>query len=78
MLNRAALQLATLIEERGYRHEDVERLLDMPVGSGSVTRWLSGDRKPGRALAYRIESRLGILMSEWERPARAARGRRAA
>lgn len=36
--------------------------------SGVVCRWLHGDRRPGRALASKIEALLGIDAATWDEP----------
>jgi transcriptional regulator with XRE-family HTH domain len=66
MLNQAAVALRRAIERKGLTHEDVERELGLAPRSGQVTRLLSGERKPGRELAFRIQQLFKVPMAWWE------------
>ena len=74
-MNRGAEAFARAIE--GRTHEEVEALLGLARRSGQVTRLASGERKPGRALSYRIQEHLKVPMHLWELPISAKRGRAA-
>lgn len=66
MLNQAALDLAKVIEKRGWTHAQVEAEVGLAEGGGLITKMLHGDRKPSRPLAFLFETKLGIPMSHWE------------
>lgn len=66
-MTQAVLDLARIIEQRGWTLAQAERELELAQGGGLLTKILQDRRKPGRGLAFRIEQRLGIPMSQWEK-----------
>lgn len=71
--NRAALAFKARIKELDLTYEEVERRLGLALRSGQISRLTSGERKPGRGLAFRIETEFNVPMAWWEIPARAPR-----
>jgi transcriptional regulator with XRE-family HTH domain len=51
------------MEARGWTQ--VELAAELEVDSGLVSRWLYGERVPGREMALRIEEKLGIDPKFW-------------
>jgi hypothetical protein len=49
------------------RRVDVER--ERGLSSGYLTRLISGDRTPSRALALWFQERFGVGVSLWDEPA---------
>lgn len=47
-------------------HEQVELALGLATLSGQITRLMSGERKPGRKLSFRIHEEFGVDMVGWE------------
>lgn len=70
MVTQAVLDLARIIEQRGWTLAQAELELQLAPGGGLLTKILQDVRKPGRHLAFRIEQRLGIPMSQWEKTVR--------
>lgn len=66
--NRGAVGLQASISARGITREAAGALLGLEPASGTMTRLIGGERKPGRELAYRIEREFGVPMSHWEEP----------
>lgn len=61
--NRGACALRRAIDTRELTQGDVRRALG--VASGMVTRWLSGDRKPGARNAAKIQKMYGVRLEWW-------------
>jgi plasmid maintenance system antidote protein VapI len=73
LTNRGAVNLASAIEARHLSREAAAALLELAEASGTMTRLLSGERKPGRGLAFKIEREFGVPMAHWEMPVRVER-----
>lgn len=62
---RGSLLLEAKLYELGLTQADLSKRIG--VSTGAVSRWLSGDRRPTLALAFRMESELGIPAELWIR-----------
>jgi len=58
--------LRTRLTERKISQRQLEQRLG--VASGLVSRWLNGERKPGRELALKLSSVLQIPVRSWDEP----------
>lgn len=58
--------LAAKLADLGWTQEKAE--LELGFTKGSISRWLSGKRKPGVTSASKIEVRLGIPIAVWTVP----------
>jgi transcriptional regulator with XRE-family HTH domain len=61
--NRGAVALRDEMRRRGLSQGDVRRELGM--GTGVITRWLSGGRLPDAKSSSKIQERYGIASSLW-------------
>lgn len=64
--NRGAVELQRVLVARRMHKEQAAALLVLGKKSGQLSRLCSGERKPGRGLAFRIERLFGVPMSHWE------------
>jgi transcriptional regulator with XRE-family HTH domain len=62
--NEGARLLWLALEARGWSQADLRRALGVPPGAHS--RWLYGDRRPGRQMAQRIYTAVGIPVTAWD------------
>ena len=60
--SRSAAAFQREVEARGLTHEQVELALGLATLSGQITRLMSGERKPGRKLSFRIHEEFGVDM----------------
>lgn len=67
--NEGARLLWLRVAEAPYDGSQNALALAIDVGAGLVSRWLYGDRKPGRAHSATLHQRLGIPASAWDEPA---------
>lgn len=65
--NQGAQDLGEVLDERGWSQSHAERELKMT--RGHMSRILSGERLPGRALAVRIHRLCGVSPGAWDAPA---------
>lgn len=54
------------LERTGMTQAELQRA--MKIGAGLVSRWLYGDRKPGRSAANKLRDVLAIPTSAWDQP----------
>lgn len=62
--NEGAIALAPHVEKRGKKAELAD---GMGVDRGMVTRWVSGEQKPGTKYRLELKTRYGIDISSWDR-----------
>lgn len=58
-----SLLLEAKLGELGVTQADLSKRLG--VSTGAVSRWISGDRRPTLAMAFRMENELGIPAELW-------------
>jgi transcriptional regulator with XRE-family HTH domain len=61
--NRGSRGLARVIARKKLSQGDVRRAVSAPAGL--VSRWLSGERKPGVMFASRLRAIYGIPIEDW-------------
>lgn len=61
--NEGALRLAPLVAERGKKAELADSL---KADRGLVTRWVSGEQKPGAGHRLALQERYGIHWKLWD------------
>jgi transcriptional regulator with XRE-family HTH domain len=62
--NEGAQALVPYVAERGQKAELAD---GMGVDRGMVTRWVSGEQKPGTKYRLELKDRYGIDISSWDR-----------
>ena len=60
------IEFVAALDARQITNEAAAELLGLGPQTGQISRLRSGERKPGRALAYAIEREFGVQMSAWE------------
>ena len=65
-VSRGAELLNDVMKSRGLVQRDIENALE--VTRGLVSRWLRGQRKPGRAFAMALDELYGISPAAWDEP----------
>jgi len=61
--NRGAVALRRVMARKKLSQGDVRRAIKAPAGV--VTRWLSGERRPGARNAVLLQEHFGIKVSLW-------------
>jgi plasmid maintenance system antidote protein VapI len=64
--NQGGRALAAELERRKWTHTAAEQAL--ACSRGLVSRLISGERRPGRALSIALEKKLGIEQRLWDEP----------